>query len=931
MSTLTPDKAVTAKEDELVKSINGMEGFRLDDDLPFRAGHGTLGISTTLLANYVEIRPGNQNNPLILYSYGIEIKPQQERDQVPVGRARQQIVRLAFHRSMPDNLQKNAFTDYSEFVYFRTKPRTASNTVAVEYQDENETEPRPNPKRYNVMFNFTKTISIQDLVSSVSCTNPSDPSFRIAKGPLLQVLNTFLNHHARLNYKSLRQIGGNRTFLINNAAECLDLAGGLVLMLGFIGTVRAATNRILVNVQVKHGVFYQDGQLGQLMSAFTAKVNNIALLGKFLRRVRVLTTHILGKSGKQVERIHTIAGLATLDDGKTGNHKMAQPPRVPKLGAGPKDVSFWLSDDNGGRYISVYDFFKMRYGITLSQCDLPVVNVKSKRNPTYLPAELCRVIRGQPAMKKLSSSQTQTMIRYAVKKPQINQRSILSHGLKIIGLDPKTNPKLGSFGIQVNPKLVPVQGRILQAPKVLYQGQKAATLSKARAWNLSGFRFQQPGELSQWAWMLVSVPGFTHSEDLGYFEPHIRRFRRSVASTGIVMSEPAANKHVRLHSVDDPELDGVIKRAAGRYQMLFVILPKKNSIYKRIKHLGDVKYGIVTCHMVADSLVTKGNQYCANVAAKVNLKLTGRNQEVERTRLPIVSDGCTMIIGADVTHPTAGISQDSAPSIAALVSNIDAKLAQWPAALSVQDEAREEMISGLKAMLVSRLQSWVATNKQHPQNIIYYRDGVSEGQYELVISHELALLREACKEIYPPEATKKDFPRISIIIGGKRHHSRFYPTQAKHTDKNNPLPGTVVDRGVLPAERWSFFALPHSALQGTARPTHYTVIHDEVFRTAFRENEKLRQVYKNAADLVEDLTHSLSYTYGRATLPVSLCTPIYYAHLACERARCYLSNLYDTSPDVSVDGSSAQGQTPLIDMNAETKLHGRLKDIMFYI
>ena len=45
---------------------------------------------------------------------------------------------------------------------------------------------------------------------------------------------------------------------------------------------------------------------------------------------------------------------------------------------------------------------------------------------------------------------------------------------------------------------------------------------------------------------------------------------------------------------------------------------------------------------------------------------------------------------------------------------------------------------------------------------------------------------------------------------GKRHHTRFYPTEAENADsKGNPKPGTVVDRGVTAVYNFDFF------LQGT--------------------------------------------------------------------------------------------------------------------
>jgi PAZ domain len=70
--------------------------------------------------------------------------------------------------------------------------------------------------------------------------------------------------------------------------------------------------------------------------------------------------------------------------------------------------------------ISVYDYFKKWYNITITERNLPVVNVVNRQNPRYLPAQVCHVLPGQPSRSKLSSGQTQKMIRFAVRKPVEN-------------------------------------------------------------------------------------------------------------------------------------------------------------------------------------------------------------------------------------------------------------------------------------------------------------------------------------------------------------------------------------------------------------------------------------------------------------------------------------------------------------------------------
>jgi eukaryotic translation initiation factor 2C len=249
-----------------------------------------------------------------------------------------------------------------------------------------------------------------------------------------------------------------------------------------------------------------------------------------------------------------------------------------------------------------------------------------------------------------------------------------------------------------------------------------------------------------------------------------------------------------------------------------------------------------------------------------------------------------------------------------IVASVDSNLAQWPAAIRIQDP-KQEMVSALDQLLKSRLRLWRERNSKLPENILVYRDGISEGQYKITLDKEVPLIRKACQEMYPAFDTKKGLPLLTMVIVGKRHHTRFYPTKEGDADRSsNPCNGTVVDRGVTKARNWDFFLQAHTALLGTARPAHYFVVLDEIFR---------KGSVANPADDLEKLTHNMCYLFGRATKAVSICPPAYYADLVCERARCYLSGHFDgTAPG----GEEGQNQ-----MRSKATIHDAIKDSMFYI
>ena len=171
----------------------------------------------------------------------------------------------------------------------------------------------------------------------------------------------------------------------------------------------------------------------------------------------------------------------------------------------------------------------------------------------------------------------------------------------------------------------------------------------------------------------------------------------------------------------------------------------------------------------------------------MNLKAGGVNQSLKGDDLGILKDGKTIVIGYDVTHPSP-IAQRNTPSIAGLVASIDGNYAQWAPSVRLQLKAREEMVKGpLREMVKERLIYWQKCNGSLPSKILVYRDGVSEGQYPQVLKYELPGIRGACQSLYK----NKPLPQISILVVGKRHHTRMFTKKANGDVQGNPEAGTV--------------------------------------------------------------------------------------------------------------------------------------------
>ena len=963
-----PDAAVTALEDATVapRSLEGaLNNMSVTPktpltseaiEMPPRPGYCKLGKDIVLLSNYFTM---DIKKDKAFFRYLVQVKPGAD-GRVPKTKKLKRLIGLFLDQHFaPAKSQNCIATNYKDLLISTIDLQPQAGPYNVSYYVEGD-DPSPQHPVYRIEVERQQTVDPQDLLNYLG--HHEEGGYFMYQGEVLQSLNVVVGHSPKSS-QFVATIGANRHYNFN-IGDKKDLGYGLTAIRGFFVSVRPATNRLLVNVQVKNAAFYNTGQLVDLIREFGYIPNDSSPftqpLANFLRKLAVNVTHIknLNQAGQQIPRIRTIYGLAEPSDGRDQEN----PPRVPHPGANAKQVRFYLGDTqhstgsargtptrgrgairgggqrqpSRGRYVSVFEHFQTEHAMTLKNWNLPVINVGSSKDPVYLPAEVCYVGPGQTPKNRLSAQQTASMIDFAVRAPIENAQSITTdintNGLQVLGLNPQA-PTLHAFGIQVNNKMVAVRGRLLPAANVQYnKGNALQTHNRSSdSWNLNGVRFIDPRRLDNWEFWHIGRP----NENRENVQEHLNRFIKICRTTGMAIG-PYGVTWSQFESrgpskVVQDQVARVMKGFSERKpkpSFLVIVIEARDKVagkpyYNAIKRFADVNYGFLNVCMLSKGFAKERNeQFVANVALKINLKLGGRNHQIQSSGLGFVAQGTTMLVGLDVTHPSPGATE-SAPSIASIVASVDGNLAQWPARLS-RNPHRQEHVDGLDELFRSRLALWKERNKALPQNILLYRDGVSEGQYQIVIDHELAAFKRVCDVEYDVVLRKKGIPRITVVIVGKRHHTRFYPTQeseAATRNKFNTLPGTYVDRGVTQAKIWEFYVQPHTALQGTARPAHYVVVHDEIFKMPIiKANE-------NAADVLASLTHQLCYLFGRATKAVSICPPAYYADLVCDRARLYLGNLLEQP---SVDGSPAGGMSER-DQATSLQIHPSIADRMFYI
>ncbi|KAK4072839.1 hypothetical protein Purlil1_13232 [Purpureocillium lilacinum] len=954
----TPDAAVTALEERAVRSntseagelaarlgkasiSSSFDGTGRADFLPPRPAYGSSGRAVTLWANYYAISV----KPTVFYKYTVTFTQVSAKDTSEGGSTSKPQRREAKGRKLyfacqelikmlaATNGQQALVTEFKSKIISLAKLTLAENPVRVFLPTEiavSEAE-----EAIEATIHGPTEISLDGLLQylasmQVDAQDAAFPKYTEA----MDALNVIFGHGPRSKLNEISVIGSERYFPFGAAKAVANLfqdRRALIAARGFFQSARLSTGRLLLNVNVTHGVFRPSGKLDTLFDNFglspTLATDHVGMrklkaFAKFIPKTRVWVDLLLA-NGKEIRKAKTIQCIVTVSEFSRRPPVGGRPLRFASgyECPGPKQVEFFLTDNaGGGKYITIFDYFRQKYKRDLKDC--PVVDLGSREKPMLFPAERIEVQPGQSVRANLTINETTTMLNMACRSPYANALSISTSARETLGLD---DGRLAHLGISVDKALLTVTGRVLGVPLISYaasQRRPSFVEPRSGSWNMQGVRVARSGKtVSNWTFMNITKGG---ADSCRIGVDQMKRFAEFLCDNmGIRFSKsPVTPAEKPTHMMWEQAMGGSLElyfkwAKDQEIQHIVFILSEKGSrgLYQKIKTLGDCVYGIHTNVTTIKHMQKEINpMYWANVGLKINLKAGGVNHNL-RDEVRSLKDGKMMIVGYDVTHPTnmpfkAG---GGPPSLVGLVESIDKELAQWPA-VSWEQPARQEMLNDqLLDAFKSRLELWQRHNGDRlPANILIFRDGVSESQFTQVLDRELSTIRQACRAKYTTTQ-----PKLTVVVSVKRHQTRFYPTTKEDMSASgNVLNGTVVDRGITQARYWDFFLTAHHAIKGTARPAHYTVLLDEIFRDRY---------HAKAADELERLTHELCYLFGRATKAVSICPPAYYADIVCERARAHRPEFLDVSDSDSVatvgPGTAA----------ASRQLHDSLKDTMYYI
>ncbi|KAG8489214.1 hypothetical protein CXB51_017213 [Gossypium anomalum] len=470
--------------------------------------------------------------------------------------------------------------------------------------------------------------------------------------------------------------------------------------------------------------------------------------------------------------------------------------------------------------ITVYEYFTKHCGIELTySADMPCLDVGKPKRPNYLPLELCSLVSLQRYTKALTTNQRATLVERSRQKPR-ERIQILTDALKNNKFN--ENPVLSACEISIGRQLTEVEGRILETPR-LKVGNHEDCIPRNGRWNYNNKRFLDPKKIERW----IAV-NFSARCDLSQISRDLISCARN---KGIEMERPHTLIEEERHQAAkagpaarvEAMFDQIIAKLPGPPEFILCVLPvRKNSdIYGMAFPVDFFSYLAsqltfsmlcqgpwkkkCLCDMgIATQCISPGkinDQYLTNVLLKINSKVVGS------LHWPLIS------------RYRASVRTQSPK-----MEMIEALYKPSPDGKVDDGIIRELLVDFYKT-----------SGNRKPKQIIVFRDGVSESQFNQVLNIELEQIIKSYQFL-----GESDVPKFTVVVAQKNHHTKLFQANAPE----NVPPGTVVDTKIVHPRNYDFYMCAHAGMIGTSRPAHYHVLLDEI---GFSPND------------LQNLIHCLSY------------------------------------------------------------------------
>ncbi|KAH7702925.1 NRDE-3 protein, partial [Aphelenchoides avenae] len=553
-----------------------------------------------------------------------------------------------------------------------------------------------------------------------------------------------------------------------------------------------------------------------------------------------------------------------------------------------------------GSPVNVADYFARKYNANLRFPNLPCVverrvsrvDGQSKKVENFYPIEVLEIVDGQRvSIQKQTPALTEQMIRQCQALPRDFKK--LNEEQRSKAFVAGGNPYFKAHGIRPDTEMQKAQAQLLFPPALVYANNDREEPNGANLnWKMGPQRrfliAAQPPKI--WAAVI-----FQHGVQGNRCQDFIQRLVQSANNRGFPIGAP-----MRYDEWDDTSVEFLRERLKfyrdnGCMYVLFFTREKLDPVHHTMKFL-ETEFGVVTQHISGQTMEKGIGQKGAflvldNVLMKMHLKLGGVNHGLSMARsMQQANPGIRhdviakewispqrMFIGIDLSHagPQSLYERQSGqavsdPTVVGFAytcgESVKIRGTYW------LQEPRLTIVQDLTRHVKEAIEHFANDTGAPPQSIVVYRSGVSEGEYQKVITDELAHIKRAFEELATAHASFRP-PPLTIVVGQRQSNYRIVPEQinpgGRPFEQNVPA-GTVVDKTIMHPSLTDYLLVGHKTIQGTAHPVRYTVLVDE---------------HDMSIAQLEYVTYHLCYTHGIVCSPVSVPGPLYAAGDLAKRGR----------------------------------------------
>ncbi|CAM6115081.1 unnamed protein product [Calypogeia fissa] len=446
-----------------------------------------------------------------------------------------------------------------------------------------------------------------------------------------------------------------------------------------------------------------------------------------------------------------------------------------------RQVHYYLTDAQKRYFVSGgrQNLLEERYRLSRDQLEgiMPAIKV-SKVKEHYLAWGCCKTTDGSRYAGKISDS---SMLRKLECSPQTQGFDIENWMQTHITSPPHLTEAEKLFNLTLSKEMMMLYALKLDRPHMKGKGNLGLLHWSVKHPPNFDFRPEQrflvAANVCPWGLLMFDITDKTKSWQLLFLDV----LKAAATEVGINLGDPEAkleidyDRQVLRHTSNQERQKRVINYITELFHkhdkpLKFVICIMKQKMtpeYATLKVVCDQQHGVPVQVLLAQNLneniprsatQNRMRMLAQNVLLKINVKCGGQNFELLQSTIEDISlmreNNKTILLGADVTHPRG------MRSIVAVVATTNSKFVNYACRIKLQDSG-VEIIQELKEMVKELLQVYSDNNANSwPEDILFFRDGVSETAYLDVLRKEGVWILQAAEEVAPHNPK----PRLTIIL-----------------------------------------------------------------------------------------------------------------------------------------------------------------------